>query len=130
MVSSCLVEVVTALSLPPQKLHDATNSRKAQSNILMDKRGEPRLAGFGLSKLMTEVQGITTSSGSVRWMARELIEAESVAPSFTRESDIWAFGMTMLVCVLLGWLRLYSQLVDRNFTHLFRRTITSEMRRE
>lgn len=70
-------------------------------------RGEPRLADFGLSKLMTEVQGemgliIYTFTdalpGSVRWMARELIEATDVTPSVSCESDIWAFGMTALVC--------------------------------
>lgn len=78
-----------------------------QENILIDVRGEPRLADFGLSKLMTEVQGemgpvIHTFTdalpGSVRWMARELIEATDVIPSVSCESDIWAFGMTTLVC--------------------------------
>lgn len=67
---------------------------------MIDERFEPRLADFGLSKLLTEVDGTCTATetagvlGSLRWMARELFDTDG---GVTCESDIWAFGMTILV---------------------------------
>ena len=54
---------------------------------------------------MTELQGPSVQTltgalpGSVRWMARELIDATDMVPSVTCESDVWAFGMTVVVRV-------------------------------
>ena len=50
---------------------------------------------------MTEVEGGGTTTetagvlGSLRWMARELFDSDG---GVTCESDIWAYGMTALVC--------------------------------
>ena len=77
---------------------------------MIDERHEPRLADFGLSKLMTEpdVNGNTTTltsefKGSLRWMSRERLGFSDHTDSMgvTYESDIWAFGMTVLVRVIL-----------------------------
>ncbi len=60
--------------------------------------GDPRLADFGLSKLVTEENaGVQTYStfGSVRWMAPELVRGQDAR---NYETDTWAYGMTLLVC--------------------------------
>ena len=54
------------------------------------------MADFGMSK-MSQEGGFATSKepgGSIRWMAPELFEAGA---RHTKQSDIWAFGMTVLV---------------------------------
>jgi hypothetical protein len=49
-----------------------------------------------------EVSGFTTKQvgGTCRWMAYELIydddEEDEEPPRLTRETDVWAFGMTIL----------------------------------
>ena len=68
-----------------------------QDNIMIDMYYEPKIADFGLSKLLDEVTSTLTLTqnqfGSVRWSAPELI----LQPGATLESDVWAFGMTILV---------------------------------
>ncbi|KIJ27050.1 hypothetical protein M422DRAFT_191484, partial [Sphaerobolus stellatus SS14] len=64
-------------------------------NILVSEDGTPCITDFGLSRLLKE-SGLTTSSavaGSLRWMAPELLQNEKV----TNASDIWAFGMMIIV---------------------------------
>ena len=48
--------------------------------------------------MLFETGGMTTSTpaGSTRWMSPELLEA---AQPVTTHSDVWAFGMTILVCL-------------------------------
>jgi len=63
-------------------------------NVLVSKDGTSCLADFGLSRILNE-HGFTTTAqtqGTARWMAPELFRNEKT----TIESDIWAFGMTML----------------------------------
>lgn len=68
---------------------------------MIDMHYEPRIADFGLSKLLDEVTSTLTISqtgnpfGSVRWTAPELF----FTPGVKFESDIWSFGMTVLVSV-------------------------------
>jgi len=53
------------------------------------------LTDFGLSRILKAEYDITTTSdisGSLRWMAPELLYGEKVSTS----SDVWAFGMTIL----------------------------------
>ena len=59
------------------------------------------IADFGLARILGET-GFTTKSigGTCRWMACELVELseeeEECVPEVTMESDVWAFGMTVL----------------------------------
>ncbi|KAJ8080063.1 Rho guanine nucleotide exchange factor [Marasmius tenuissimus] len=63
-------------------------------NVLMTPSGRACIADFGLSRVADpEVLRITSSTsralGSVRWLAPELLEAESIS---TKDSDIYAFA--------------------------------------
>ena len=58
---------------------------------MVDNKGEPCIADFGLSQVQGE--SLTWSgAGSRRWMAPELVSTEER----TTASDIYAFGMTCL----------------------------------
>lgn len=101
--------------------------KNPQDNILIDKHLEPRLADFGLSKLMTEfssdavtVDLTSTFAGSLRWMARELFTSSEANPTVTCESDVWAFSMTVVVSVSMSVFlpvkvsRIYQELFTSN----------------
>ncbi|KIJ52447.1 hypothetical protein M422DRAFT_156722 [Sphaerobolus stellatus SS14] len=63
-------------------------------NILISDKGVPHLSDFGLSRILRESFGLTTSSeagGALRWMAPELFHEK-----VTTASDVWAYGMTIL----------------------------------
>lgn len=69
-----------------------------QSNVLVNNNGKACLSDFGLGRLL-EVSGFTTKQvgGTCRWMAYELIYDDGEQPAqHTRETDVWAFGMTIL----------------------------------
>ncbi|TDL27759.1 kinase-like protein, partial [Rickenella mellea] len=92
--------------------HDVVHGDLKGDNILIGDRGESRLADFGLSKLLTEVNIDTggsqptatqTTLGTIRWMARELLNGD--ARGVNCETDVWAYGMTILE--LLTCLRPY-----------------------
>ena len=75
-------------------------SRQLQKNILIDDNGNARLTDFGLSCIL-QTSGYTrsTPSGTVRWMARELVAnsetwKEQPDPQPTTEADVWAFALT------------------------------------
>ncbi|KAJ6570055.1 kinase-like domain-containing protein [Mycena vulgaris] len=64
-------------------------------NILIDKRGRACLTDFGLTAFIESDTSIKTStrSGSIRWMAPELVHPSPGVPfKRTSASDIWAFG--------------------------------------
>ncbi|TDL26791.1 kinase-like protein [Rickenella mellea] len=69
-------------------------------NILVSNNpeGTPLLMDFGLSRLLEISQKILSSregGGTCRWMAIELLQTQlGVSTSATKESDVWAFGMT------------------------------------
>ncbi|KAF8517253.1 kinase-like domain-containing protein, partial [Hysterangium stoloniferum] len=75
-------------------------------NILVSGEGVPCLIDFGLSRFVDDMIRLTTSSnvgGSLRWMAPELLH--NGKPN--RQSDVWAFGMTILE-ILTGKLPYYQ----------------------
>ena len=69
----------------------------------MSPEGNPKLMDFGISHMMsTAIQYTETATtgdkGSVQWMAPELLNPEDTHNHIhTSASDIWAFGMVVLV---------------------------------
>ncbi|TDL16161.1 kinase-like protein [Rickenella mellea] len=76
------------------------------SNVLVSPTGVPSLIDFGLSRLLVISQVIMSTreaGGTFRWMAHELCGGrtpehwrESLRTVATKESDVWAYGMTVL----------------------------------
>ena len=71
--------------------------------MVVSPAGAPMLMDFGISYLLrdSDLREIETQaeSGSLRWLAPELILSDG-SEILTRESDIWALGMTFLVRLL------------------------------
>lgn len=67
-----------------------------QQNILISEDDGPRalLSDFGISLALFQTT-TTASSGTVRWMAKELLDRDVQDPD--KESDIWALGMVIYV---------------------------------
>jgi len=68
-----------------------------QGNILISDDGTPCIIDFGLSRILGNTPGPTTTthaSGTLRWMAPELFEEDQ---KVTKQCDIWAYGMTLIV---------------------------------
>lgn len=69
-----------------------------QDNVLLSPSLRPILAGFGVSRRITEGESESTtaiySGGTVRWKAPELLES---GEKENEKTDVWAFGMILLV---------------------------------
>ena len=60
--------------------------------------GHALLTDFGLSYIVNSsfsLQVGDLNGGTLNWMAPEVLDGAKISPG----SDIWAFGMTMLVCL-------------------------------
>ena len=73
-----------------------------KDNVFISATGVPQISDFGMSRMIGASQRIrqtTTGSirGSIPWMAMELFESGESKVTYTRETDIWAFGMTVYV---------------------------------
>jgi len=72
------------------------------ANVLVNGEGIAQLADFGLSTVgdatIATVSSISNSAGNPRWLAPELMFPDKFNGSgrSTRESDVYAFGMTAL----------------------------------
>jgi serine/threonine protein kinase len=73
-----------------------------KENIFVSNSGTLRIGDFGLSRMMSEEEVWLTkashAAGTFRWMAPELLDGS--VRRVTKESDIYAFGMTALVCAM------------------------------
>lgn len=70
-----------------------------QENVLIDLDGNPLVSDFGISHLVSLSTTLIATTGgnakgSLRWMAIELFTDDI---SFSKEADVWAFGMTVYV---------------------------------
>lgn len=83
-----------------------------QDNVVISSTHIPLIMDFGISHLLSSTQTIDTATaadkGTVRWQSRELLFGPDGPSSdasdplhHTKESDIWAFGMTCLVSIFL-----------------------------
>ena len=76
----------------------------SKDNILISDAGEPLLCDFGVARMVEATASLaignstSTLCGTARFMARELLDPPDTGSSpYTRESDMWAFGMTVVV---------------------------------
>ncbi len=67
-----------------------------KDNVLISPKRQALLTDFGISQMTGLTQGCTTDSlgGSVNWLAKELCTSQD---KHTKETDVWAFGMTVYV---------------------------------
>ncbi|TDL20335.1 kinase-like protein [Rickenella mellea] len=73
-------------------------------NVLVSNEGIAKISDFGLSRRTFGDLNVVTSDnvpGTLRWMAVEYFRGEIEGsfpeqPRMTKESDVWAFGMTVL----------------------------------
>ena len=79
-----------------------------QSNVIIDSNGYSRICDYGLAVIMepSEFTSIKTT-GACRWTApdimdppEDVVSANHSTTLFTTESDVYAFGMTVLEVIL------------------------------
>jgi len=84
--------------------HSVVHGNLRGSNVIVDDNGHPRICNYGLAFVIepSEFTFIKTA-GACRWTAPEIINppedamsANSSLALFTTESDVYAFGMTVL----------------------------------
>ncbi|KAL6052912.1 TAO kinase 1a [Balamuthia mandrillaris] len=61
-------------------------------NVLLNKKGQVKLADFGITTLVSPNEKKSTQIGSPFWMSPELI----VGDGYDQKTDIWSLGMTIL----------------------------------
>ncbi|THH10434.1 hypothetical protein EW145_g1333 [Phellinidium pouzarii] len=104
---SCdLLQMVVKIAEGLNYLHtkDVVHSDIKPENILISSSGQPRICDFGVSRMLIASNSFNftlSSSGSlkgtIRYIAIELFMATGQKScTFSKESDIWAFGMTIL----------------------------------
>ena len=66
--------------------------------------GRALLCDFGCSRMLlasrTMAQPTSTTKGTNQFWAPELISIDGGSVSQSKETDVWAFGMTVYVCFL------------------------------
>ena len=84
--------------------------------MLISRHGDPLLCDFGISKMLITSGSLDLSSikGSARWMAMELVTFDEGADTpravqHSKETDLWAFGMTINVrCLMYNLCTIYG----------------------
>lgn len=73
-----------------------------KDNVLVSDAGIPQICDFGLSRLTAaSLHQTTTDSlrGSIRWLSFEFLNGGEYQNKHTKETDVWAFGMTIYVSI-------------------------------
>lgn len=83
-----------------------TDGLSNKANIVISPDFTPLLTDFGISQLLianATQDNPTSTPGTVRWMAPELVDAGEVYknPESKKKVDIWALGMVYLVSRVL-----------------------------
>ncbi|KAF2320225.1 hypothetical protein GH714_026119 [Hevea brasiliensis] len=69
------------------------------SNILINHKGEVKIADFGVSAIMASTSGqANTYVGTYHYMSPERISSEISEGSHNYKSDIWSMGIVLLEC--------------------------------
>ncbi|KAI5122714.1 hypothetical protein M0805_009767 [Coniferiporia weirii] len=101
-----VLHLILGIAQGLEYLHDngIVHSDIKSDNVLVDTSGEAVICDFGISRAINATQaalgGNTTAlggpKGSYQWMARELflVEGGPTSIKHTKETDVWAFGMT------------------------------------
>ncbi|KAJ7819707.1 TKL/TKL-ccin protein kinase [Mycena olivaceomarginata] len=96
------LELVKGVALGLQVLHSmdphVIHGNIQASNIVINGRGQPLIADFGLSRIVEDITGIPFSQSReapdpYRWFAPEVCIGQGV---FFLSSDVYAYGMTVL----------------------------------
>lgn len=81
----------------------------------MSSSGVPLLTDFGISRLESSSgTGYNTDSvrGSTRWLAYEFFQIsdndDDPPPGHNKKTDVWSYGMTLLVCPTFVYGRSFS----------------------
>ncbi|KAI5115606.1 hypothetical protein M0805_009283, partial [Coniferiporia weirii] len=113
-----VIRLILGIAEGLEYLHkrDIVHSDIKSDNILVNSSGDAVICDFEISRAMNVAQvaldeNTTTpwrASGTIRWMAYELLAEIEEYTKHTKESDVWAFGMT--VYELLAKERPYAHL--------------------
>jgi serine/threonine protein kinase len=89
-----------------------------QSNIIVDGGGCPRLCDYGLASIIDPSEFISVkTAGPCRWSAPEIMnppDTISLDALFTTESNVYAFGMTVLEVIIDFWPLDIEMLINTN----------------
>jgi len=97
-------EIVLGVASGVKYLHanDIVHGDLKVSNVLVDKRGVPRISDFGISKILNRRGFTTPNVGTLPYMAPELFwivnsdAHQERYPSTTKSSDVYSFGLLAL----------------------------------
>lgn len=92
------------------------------ANVLLNAKGEAKIADFGLSKASTQsIKGISLTSQAIEWQAPECL---STHPKFTPESDIYAFGV-ILYEIVTGK-RPFAEIQKQNTKEIIKKVLAGQ----
>ncbi|KAI5116146.1 hypothetical protein M0805_001130 [Coniferiporia weirii] len=99
-----VIHLILGIAKGLEYLHerDIVHSDKKSDNILVNSCGDAVICDVGITRGMNATQvglgGNTTgkgAAGTIRWMAYELLAESEKYTRHTKETDVWAFGMTV-----------------------------------